>query len=647
MFTPTTMHKINIFIQEEDIGQVAVALARLESLDLSEPEQRGDWRGAQQERWRELANTYANQTRRVENLLDVLNISHRDAPPPETVRPRRDAETLAEQLEKIEQAVRDWDERRSELSRRRKRLRRLEQEMRLLEPLDLSVEELRSLEYLHLQLVTIPKERLDNLRVTLFNIPFVIVPIHEEGERSLVLTATDQPHAPILERALNSLFAEPVPLPEDFSGTPTDILAMLGDQLADIEAQQAKLEQEKGRLVQKWEAPLLKLWRRADSNATGIAIINQLARHGDVYLLTGWVPETALDEVTQTVQNSAPGRADVEVVEPVVGGRLPTPTLLRNPAFLRPFETIVSTFGFPAYDEIDPTPLVALTFVLMYGMMFGDVGHGLLLALLGGWVWQRSQGMAAAIGAILTISGLSGTLFGFLYGSIFGLEHILPHVWLSPLGSISSILLAAIAAGVGLLNLGFLLNLIVAWRAQAWGRLLFGQNGLAGIWLYWALIGGAVALWQGWNLSLSLWFLLLLIPALLIFLHEPLSHLLSGHRPLLEQGWGEYSVEAFFELFETVIADISNSLSFVRLGAFAVAHAGLSQVVFALADLSGGGPGRWLVLIIGTIFIVGFEGLIVGIQALRLEYYEFFNKFFGGRGRVFEPLTLSKQAEQV
>ena len=125
-------------------------------------------------------------------------------------------------------------------------------------------------------------------------------------------------------------------------------------------------------------------------------------------------------------------------------------------------------------------------------------------------------------------------------------------------------------------------------------------------------------------------------------LSEVLINLVEGHRPLIEGGIGTYFIQAPVELFEAVISLLSNSLSFVRVGAFAVAHGGLSSAIFILAELASPthGLGYWIVVIIGNIFIVGFEGLIVGIQTMRLHYYEFLGKFFTGGGMRFEPLTL-------
>jgi len=249
---------------------------------------------------------------------------------------------------------------------------------------------------------------------------------------------------------------------------------------------------------------------------------------------------------------------------------------------------------------------------------------------------------------VVIACGLSATLFGFLYGSIFGEEELLPALWIRPMENIMQILIVAVGAGVVLLSLGLLLNMLNAWLARDWGRLIFDKNGITGLVLYWSLIGLAIGFLTDMLPIQPMAFAIPAIAAcLVLMLSELFKHLITGHRPLIEGGPGTYIVQAFFELFETLIGFLSNSLSYVRVGAFAVAHGGLSAVIFILAEMASParGIGYWIVLAIGNLFIVGFEGLIVGIQTMRLEYYEFFCKFFTGGGKPYRPLNLNPVAK--
>ncbi len=633
MFTPEPMREINLFVLEEDVVAVTVALARLGTFQVEETEPQ---EGAPESRWGDLASAYATQERRLRELLEALGSPPRPMPMPETIDLDADLTSIEEELQAAEEAVQDWQGRARAAQQELQRLRLMREHLKLLIPLDVPVEHLTQLQHLHLTVGTMPGANLARLQTALFRIPFVIIPVYSYDATALVFAATTQEHAPILDRALRSAFFEPVTLPQEVTGTPPQALAALEQRLRAAEGQLAALDTERRQLVQAWGERLQALWNRARTNAILAETIRRFPLQGRIYLIPGWVAARELPRVVDTVQQITANRAVIEVLEPDVT-RTQVPTLLRNPPLLRAFEGIVTTFGVPAYGELDPTPLVALTFVLMYGMMFGDAGHGLLLALLGLWL-RRRDGELARLGPVLLVSGLSAAAFGLLYGSVLGLE-ILPPLWLRPLDSMMALLLASVAAGVFLLNVGFLLNVVGAWRLRDWPRLLLDKNGVAGLWLYWALLGGGLARWRGLALPSTVWGLAVLLPAVLIFLREPLGRWLARHRPLVEGGWGEYAVQAFFELFEALISYVSNSLSFVRLGAFAVAHAGLSQVIFLLAR-EAGAPLRWVIILLGTLLIVGFEGLIVGIQTLRLEYYEFFGKFYQGAGRPFAPLRI-------
>ena len=244
-----------------------------------------------------------------------------------------------------------------------------------------------------------------------------------------------------------------------------------------------------------------------------------------------------------------------------------------------------------------------------------------------------------AMGYILIACGVSSAVFGLLYGSIFGMDGIIPALWLHPMRDILTLLGASVAFGVVVLNIGFACRLATAARSGRFREAIFDKNGIVGILLYWSLLGViAFAVLGG---GVPGWLVLLIVMLMVaLFLAGPLTNVLLRRSPIVGGSIPEQAVQAFFELFEALISYASNTLSYVRLGAFAVAHVGLSMVVFLLADMLGDGIGAVLIIILGNIIIIGFEGLIVGIQTLRLEYYELFGKFFKGEGIPFKPLTL-------
>jgi V/A-type H+-transporting ATPase subunit I len=386
---------------------------------------------------------------------------------------------------------------------------------------------------------------------------------------------------------------------------------------------------------------------------TSRRLAEALARYGRLnytYIIVGWLPTRAVDSVTQRlkaisddvlVESTRADRQDAEKTVPVA---------LRNPGILHAFQQFVTIYARPRYDEIDPTLILTLTFPILFGAMFGDVGHGALLAVLGGVLASRrirrlrSMG---GLGLVITVCGLVSIVFGFLYGVVFGTDNVLPALWIRPIENIMQILIVAIGAGVVLLSLGFLLGMLNAWVARDWGRLVFGHSGIAGFVLYISLLGLAGGLLiPGFPVGFPVLAVSAGVSGVAVMFSDLLTNIVRKRRPLISGSPATYAVQAFFELFETLISLLSNSLSYVRVGAFAVAHAGLSAVVFILAAMvdAGRGPAYWVVVAAGNLFVVGFEGVIVGIQTLRLEYYEFFSKFLSGGGAQYAPLAPVSQS---
>jgi V/A-type H+-transporting ATPase subunit I len=637
MFIPVPMEKVNIFVSEADIVDVIIALGRFGSVDLIETSHEEGWETGRGGRWSELSDRYTSLAQRLSTVIDVLELARDDAPKPESLAPRQKIDHLQDEVDQIEGQVHDWQDRRQQAERRVEQLDLVVRALHELVPFDLSLEGIYGLEHLHVVFGAIPEDNFSGLQVVLFRIPFIIVPFARHEGSVYVLAASAQEDAPIMDRALKSAFFDPFALPKDAAGLPRDLVNRYEERLRDARAELEQVRGQRIALAEEHGRAVLADWRQAQTDSRIVETISRFGSHGQTYVIPGWVPKAELPRLLETVDQTAEKDAHVEIIGARAMPQEQVPTLLKNPRLLRPFEQIVSVFGFPGYTEIDPTPIVALTYVLMYGMMFGDLGHGLLLAALGLiLLWLRP---GTSLAWVIVAAGGCAALFGLLYGSFFGLENVLPHLWLQPLESITTILLVSVAAGVGLLNVGFILHLFSAARVGDWTTFFFSRDGLAGFVLYWALLGGVFVIVQGVSIPLLALALAVLVPAAALFFRQPLARLAAGQQPLPPQGWGQYGVESFFELFEAIVSYISNSISFVRLGAFAVAHAGLSLVMFSIADRVQG-AGRYLVLAFGTVLIVGFEGLIVAIQALRLEYYEFFGKFLGGGGHPFRPFRL-------
>ena len=319
------------------------------------------------------------------------------------------------------------------------------------------------------------------------------------------------------------------------------------------------------------------------------------------------------------------------------------PTKLKNPGIFRPFEMFIKMYGLPEYGEIDPTIILGLTYSFLFGFMFGDAGQGLCL-LLGGFALYRAKKMSLA--AIISCCGFFSTIFGFLFGSVFGFEDVLDPVWLHPkdammnlpfIGNLNTVFVVAVALGMGIVLMTMLLNVINSLRSKDPEKAYFDTNGVAGIVFYAALVIMVFLYMCGHALpATAVLAIMFLLPLLVIFFKEPLTAMVEKKAEIMPKEKGMFFVQGFFELFEVLLSYFSNTLSFVRVGAFAVSHAAMMEVVLMLGGVESGNP-NWLVIILGNLFVCGMEGLIVGIQVLRLEYYELFSRFYRGTGREFKP----------
>ncbi len=258
--------------------------------------------------------------------------------------------------------------------------------------------------------------------------------------------------------------------------------------------------------------------------------------------------------------------------------------------------------------------------------MFGDVGHGALFVLTGFLIRRRYP----QVQVLLTYAGIFSMLFGLLYGSVFGYEHLIPALWISPLEDPVRMLEVAFAWGVLFIIAGTLMRIRNDLVEGLWQQALFDSHGLAGLLLYLALLAAGWYWVEKGTVTTAHQLALLL----------PLLAMLGWKWRQMQAPPGEKALVVLIEGFETFMNYISNSLSFLRVAAFGLNHVALALAVFALANMMHT-TGHWITVILGNLFIVILEGAIVVIQVLRLEYYEGFSRFFRGDGRPFEPMQLS------
>ena len=368
--------------------------------------------------------------------------------------------------------------------------------------------------------------------------------------------------------------------------------------------------------------------------------------------ITGWIDIREKERLSSLLRSICGDRFIVAVSETHDPD---APVQLINIGALKPFELIVKTMGMPGAREIDPTPLAALTFVLMFGLMFGDLGQGVVLALVGVMLHRSAKkkgdkGSALGqSGAILVACGLAAAICGMLYGSVFSNEHLIPAMLFHPMTHIMSLFSLTIVMGACIIAVGLCVNIINCVINARYTEAFFEKRGLAILVLYVAVVFFALR-YAATGEGMSLWYggLFLLLPLIIFSFRCVLGSLLFGEEK--PHSVVEYMIETSVEILETGLSMLANTVSFIRVGAFALSHAGLSIVTYTLAgimDPAMKSPGAVIIIVAGNVFIIGFEALICGIQSMRLEYYEFFSKFFKGDGIVFSPFIFKAQASEV
>ncbi|WP_275098533.1 V-type ATP synthase subunit I [Sedimenticola hydrogenitrophicus] len=359
-----------------------------------------------------------------------------------------------------------------------------------------------------------------------------------------------------------------------------------------------------------------------------VAMEDAARNRGQLGIISGWIPERELKRTESALRRRLDGPFRITATTPPRTRHRDVPTYLPVNWLTRAFSTLVKQYGVPRYGEINPTPIFAVSFIAMFGMMFGDAGHGGVI-ILAAWLGRKRL---KSFTPFAICAGLSTSLFGLLYGSLFGYEHLFQAVWIPPLSDPLYMLRMALFWGIGfmvIMSLLYIHNQLVSGEIS---HALFATNGVVSVTLYLSVLTGIYRFVNTGQFGLlpaglSLAALLALLAFKLIETQAP-----PGERMLV----------AGIETFETLTGYISNTLSFLRVAAFSLNHVALAIAVFTLADMMEG-TGHWLMVIGGNLFILILEGAIVTIQALRLEYYEGFSRFFSGDGQEFKPLTLSLQ----
>lgn len=523
----------------------------------------------------------------------------------------------------------------AEASDLQERMRRHQEEERRLDSLLATLENFRTLKvdlgllqggtrFLDLHLGTVPSANLSRLSEAARLAGYMVISFMHRAGLSYLVVAGPKGNEATLQSVLRAAGWHALQIPEEFRDRPERVAEELERQRDRQQLEHARAQAALARRARELEPRLMRAAEVVLLARPFVEMGEAMRARRGLTLIRGWVPSDKVAALSHRLRRRL-GAPVVVVSRPARPGER-VPSVIRHPRWLKPFTALVQSFGTPRYGEFDPTWLFALTYVAMFGMMFGDVGHGLVIAGAAFALRKKLKGYTS----FPVAAGLSSTLFGVLYGSVFGFEHLLHPLWIAPMSDPVLMLTVALYWGMAFILLVMLLNVVNKLIMRQYAQALLDGKGLAGVVLYAALMAAGHR-WMGPGGGASAGPLWLAAASLGLILAHLWRH---SDRP-----YGERFITVAIEGFETLMGLLSGTLSFLRVAAFSLNHVALATAVFALAQMMGE-VGHWVMVVLGNLFIIVLEGAIVGIQTMRLEYYEGFSRFFMGDGREFKPLRL-------
>ncbi len=531
--------------------------------------------------------------------------------------------------------------------------------------LKVSYSELEHLSFLSLRIGRIPENQYEDLK---YRLEGSAVVIKLGNDSSHILVASSKKGRFALDAELkNHNFVE-LEVPAEFKGVPESALKGLEQKKAEADKNLKELIAEKSNFAETHQAQIEKLLGSFTIAVQIEDVTRRLESTELVYRITGWIPASETENYMKGLDELTEGRIAIRAYEPfevpsVMSGKEQVPVKLKHGKFVKSFERMIFSYGSPVYGAIDPTPFVAVFFTILFGIMFGDFGQGLFFVLFGILMLCNVIKVGAwnKFAPIFMAIGISSSIMGLLTGEFFGTETVLepfaewvtglfgtpraPILKLMPSADPKSIYVmfgvfgVAVAIGFVINTCGLVLNIINNLGRKRYAEALLGKNGLAGAVFFWYVIALVLRIVLAKHAVAAYDVIIILVSLFFAAFAEPFERALNHEKPLFENGFGTYVISGAVELIEVVSGYLSNTVSFVRVGAFALSHAVLNFTILTLTEMVGGprSIGGIIVLIAGNALIIVLEGMIVAIQVIRLQYYEFFSKFFHETGKEFKP----------
>lgn len=530
--------------------------------------------------------------------------------------------------------------------------------------LKVSYSDLESLSFLTLRIGKIDPEKIDDLKARLGS-RGIIVKLGDDDSR--ILAASSKKARFALDGELKEAGFTELQVPKDFKGIPDEVLLTLERNKTEAAAALEEIQTERRNFAETHKDELYRLLQIYSIGSQIYSVENSLESTEFVYRITGWIPAFLIRKVMKDLDELTQSRAGIREFLPtevpsVISGQEKVPVQVKHGKIVSNFERMIFSYGSPLYGTIDPTPFVALFFTVLFGIMFGDAGQGLCFLIIGILCCLKKIKISGweKFGGIFCCIGISSTIMGLLTGEFFANETLLrpfalwvtglfgtPHapiLHMMPSSDPASITRMfaffgfTISIGFIINSCGLIINIINQFSLRRIGKALFGKTGISGAVFFWYVIIFAVRVVLFKHTPAAYDWVIISVSLFLTACSEIFQRLVDGERPILENGLFSAVIGAVVEIIEVISSYLSNTVSFVRVGAFALAHAVLGYIINTFVELAPGAGGI-AVAILGNAIVVVLEGMIVAIQVVRLQYYEFFSKFFSETGREFKPFS--------
>jgi len=556
----------------------------------------------------------------------------------------RFAETIHKEVLSIEKEVNGILESLREIDLKIADLRNKRRILEILSRFDIDPRTLADLHLTRVFIATASARHTFNLGRALADLPVVYYCEEIGDEKAFIFVATTRKNSQVVEKIFETYDVESFPILEGIHQKPSEALLLIQQQLEKQYAEKNIATKKIQKLSEKYGARLLSLKETVRNAEDALKVEEAVFRTKKLVHIVGYVPQRFLPELENHLKRFLEDRFILFPESQTVNED--PPTFLRNPRLIKPFEVITKLYGLPNYDEADPTPFMAVTFPLIFGLMFGDLGHGLIL-FFGGLLFSliiKSPEEWRSFSKILTACGFGATLAGLLFGEAFG-RHVLAPLWMDPFENILTFLIFSLFIGVTQITSGFLLSMFNSIFRREYVEAF--TVSLPKIILY----GAAVYFLMKYGLNFNLWLsgpiFYILAAFIFLFLGKPVAVSTMKNGKFL-QTLGE----RIFEGSELLLGLLSNTMSYSRILALLMTHWALLTATYAISSLiSAFSPmGSIISLIIivgGNIFVVAFEGLIVFIHTVRLHFYEWFSKFYEGTGTAFQPFRFQQRFTEI